>query len=408
MQEVQMLLRTVFNNTLDRLVRPEIRLLRRPRPAFQVCGYTGLALAILLSMTLVIYQHLSPLVMLGIILAAVMTFFAQAIITKIILGEEDLVYYRHEIAVMAVAALLLWVLHQPILPYLDATLLGIGAFLACGRIGCLMVGCCHGRPHSWGVCYRQEHADVGFESCYVGVRLFPSQAIESLWVFSIVLVGSLLVLSNHQPGTALAWYVVAYDVGRFSFEFMRGDADRLYLWDFSEAQWASIVLMCVLVSLEFFGILPFQLWHLAATLGVAVIMIAVALRRRLRKVSVHHLLHPYHLKEMAEVLQRESRAVSSDVHVQHTSLGIQLSSSQIKSEKGCLYHYALSCRTGTMTEEMATALAKLILRLQHPSGSRELIRGNSGVFHVLVNPSGSAGKSINPALHSAESLSGVK
>src|SRR5947209_17657694 len=138
-----MLLNKVLNNNLDKLVRPGIRLLHRALPSFQVCGYTGLALAILLSMSLVIYQHLSPLVMLGIILAGVLTFFAQAIITKIILGEEDLVYYRHEIAVMAVAALLLWLLRQPILPYLDATLLGIGIFLACGRIGCLMVGFCY-------------------------------------------------------------------------------------------------------------------------------------------------------------------------------------------------------------------------------------------------------------------------
>ena len=403
-----MLLHTVLNTSLDKLVRPEIRLLRGSWPSFQVCGYTGLALAILLSITLVIYQHLSPLVMLGIILAAVLTFFAQAIITKIILGEEDLVYYRHEIAVMAVATLLLWVLRQPILPYLDATLLGIGIFLACGRIGCLMVGCCHGRPHSWGVCYRQEHADAGFESCYVGVRLFPSQAIESFWVFFVVLVGSLLVLSNHQPGTALTWYVVAYDVGRFSFEFMRGDTDRPYLWGFSEAQWVSIVLMCILVTLEFFGILPFQLWHLAATLGVVITMLVVALSRRLRKIPVHQLLYPYHIKEIAEVLQKVTGAVPVDIRVQHTSLGIQLSYSQIESEKGCLYHYALSCQRGTMTGEMAGALANLILRLQYPPGSRELIRGNSGVFHVLVNPSGGAGKSINSALRSVESLSSVK
>src|SRR2546423_11236515 len=207
-------------------------------------------------------------------------------------------------AVMSVAALLLWLVRQPILRYLDATLLGVGIFLACGRIGCLMVGCCHGRPHSWGVCYRQEHAAAGFESCYVGVRLFPSQALESVWVFSIVLVGSLLVLSHHQPGTALAWYVITYDIGRFSFEFMRGDAERPYLWGFSEAQWVSIMLMCVLVCLEFFGVLPFQLWHLVATVCVAVIMVVVALRRRLRKIPMHELLHPYHVKEIAEVLRR--------------------------------------------------------------------------------------------------------
>src|SRR2546430_14420306 len=280
---------TLLNSRLDRLVRPDISILRRTWPSFQVCGYTGLALAILLAMTLVIYQHLSPLIMLGIILAAVLTFFAQAIITKIILGEEDLVYYRHEIAVMAVATLLLWLLRQPILPYLDATLLGVGIFLACGRIGCLMVGCCHGRPHSWGVCYRQEHAAAGFEQCYVGVRLFPSQALESLWVSGIVLVGSFLVLSNHQPGTALAWYIITYDIGRFSFEFMRGDADRPYLWGFSEAQWVSIMLMCVLVLAELSGILPFHSWHLVATVCVAVTMIVVALRRRLRKTLMYEL-----------------------------------------------------------------------------------------------------------------------
>src|SRR5439155_22019386 len=101
--------------------------------------------------------------------------------------------YHHEIDVMINAALLLWLLGQPLLPYLDLTILGIGMFLACGRVGCLMVGCCHGRPHSWGVRYKQEHADAGFAPYYVGVRLFPIQAVESLWVLSIVIVGNFFV-----------------------------------------------------------------------------------------------------------------------------------------------------------------------------------------------------------------------
>jgi prolipoprotein diacylglyceryltransferase len=55
--------------------------------------------------------------------------------------------------VMLVAAAFLWLLHEhePIIPYLDVTILVIGIFLVCGRIGCLMVGCCHGKPHRWGV-----------------------------------------------------------------------------------------------------------------------------------------------------------------------------------------------------------------------------------------------------------------
>jgi hypothetical protein len=389
-----MQLRKEFNNSLDKLVRPETRLLRRLWSTFQVCGYTGLALAILLSMTLVIHQGLSPFIMLTIILAAVLTFFAQAIITKIILGEEDLVYYRHEIAVMTVAALLLWLLHQPILPYLDATLLGIGIFLACGRVGCLMVGCCHGRPYNWGVCYRQEHADAGFEQCYVGVRLFPSQAIESFWVFSIVLVGSLLVLSNHQPGTALTWYVVTYDIGRFYFEFIRGDVERPYLRGFSEAQWVSVVLMCIVVVAEWYGLLPFQLWHVLATLCVVATMLAVAGRRRWQKTPRHQLLHPYHIKEVAEVLQQRTPFTAKDISISHTPLGIRLSSGVIKGEEGDICHYTLSQQEGEMAEETAKIVAKLIVQLKHPLSSYKVIKGNRGVFHLLIDVSQEANKHV--------------
>jgi prolipoprotein diacylglyceryltransferase len=399
---------TLLNSRLDRLVRPDISILRRTWSSFQVCGYTGLALAILLAMSLVIYQHLSPFVMLFIIVAAVLTFFAQAMITKIVLGEEDLVYYRHEIAVMAVAALLLWLLRQPILPYLDATLLGVGIFLACGRIGCLMVGCCHGRPHSWGVCYRQEHAASGFESCYVGVRLFPSQLIESLWVLCIVIVGIILVLTGHWPGTALAWYVIAYDVGRFYGEFMRGDAERPYLWEFSEAQLVSVVLMCVVVWAEIANILPFQLWHVLATFCIICTLLGVVIKRRLHKIPAHRLLHPYHVREIAKLLQRITNDLPTGIRVESTSLGIQLSFSQIKSEAGILYHYTLSCQRGDMTEEMARGLAKLIVQLKHPLHSNELIRGNQRVFHLLVDPSRTIIKQIDHPVRYATSLDGAK
>lgn len=107
---------------------------------------------------------------------AVIIFLGMVMATKIITGEERLSYCDHEIVIMVVAALFLWLTHQPILFYLDITILGIGTFLFCGRIGCLMVGCCHGRPYHWGVCYRPEHAAVGFPPYYVGVRLFPIQA----------------------------------------------------------------------------------------------------------------------------------------------------------------------------------------------------------------------------------------
>jgi hypothetical protein len=97
------------------------------------------------------------------------------------------------------------------------------------------------------------------------VRLFPIQAVKSAWVFCIVLVGSALLLTGHQPGETLAWYVIGYGLGRFCFEFLRGDAVRPYFQGFSEAQWTSRLLMCVAVWAEWSGLLSFRPWHAGAT-----------------------------------------------------------------------------------------------------------------------------------------------
>ena len=265
----------MFNKKLDKLVRPEIRALRRSWQAYQVCGYSGFGLAIVLTMCLVAYLNLSPLVMGAITLVTALVFFGLVMASKIVSGEEQIVYYHHEIAVLIATTLLLWLLKQPILPYLDLTILGIGLFLVFGRVGCLMAGCCHGRPHRWGVCYRPEHAEAGFTPWYVGVRLFPIQAVESLWVFGVVLVGSILVVKGSAPGTALAWYTISYGVARFGLEFWRGDPERPYLWGFSEAQWISLLLMGLAAGAELSGALPLSPWHIGAAGGVLATMIAI-------------------------------------------------------------------------------------------------------------------------------------
>src|SRR5207245_2695577 len=53
----------LLNRLLDRVVRPEVVLFGRRVPAFLACGYTGLALAFALAMTLVAHRGLSPAVM---------------------------------------------------------------------------------------------------------------------------------------------------------------------------------------------------------------------------------------------------------------------------------------------------------------------------------------------------------
>jgi prolipoprotein diacylglyceryltransferase len=387
-----------FNNYLDKLVRPEFHMLHRSWFSFQFCGYTGLVLAILLTMTLTLYLGLSLWVMSGVIGTSILTFLGLAMITKIITGEERLVYYHHEIAIMVVAAVFLKIISQPVFPYLDVLILGIGMFLVCGRVGCLMVGCCHGRPNQWGVCYRKEHAAAGFTNYYVGIRLFPVQALESLWVFGVILAGIVFILGGRPSGETLAWYVITYDIGRFCFEFVRGDPARSYHWGFSEAQWTSIVLMCVVVLGELAGTLPFHLWHIVATAGLLLTMLVIALNRKFQGTLKHQLLLPGHIKEVSEAVDLISNADAQNTAIAKgnaapvfipmscTSLGIQISAGKIHDNKAFIDHYTFSSKKGSMSKETAGTLADLIIQLKHFSGSKELVMKHRGVFHLLIHP----------------------
>jgi len=385
-----MTFRERFNQGLDRAVRPELWLLRRKRSMFRVCGYTGLVCAVALAFLLCAYQHLELWVMAAIVLSSIGVFFVIGLITKIVTGREALVYYHHEIGVTFMTALLVSLLNRPVLPYLDATLLGIGAFLACGRIGCLMVGCCHGRPHPWGVCYRESHAAAGFPEYYVRVRLFPVQAVEAVWVFCIVVTGSLMIIQRQPAGSAFSWYVIAYGTGRFFLEFMRGDAVRPYYAGFSENQWVSVILMVGTSLAELSSQLPFQSWHLGICVVFSLLMIGLTLQRRSVPISRFQLLHPYHIRELA-VLLREFQSdyapgkPRSEIALKETSLGIRISFNTSIEDGNLTNHYAFSERNLPMSLQTARLLSALILRLDYRSNSGHLVVGQQSIFHFFTD-----------------------
>jgi hypothetical protein len=380
------------NRRLDGVVRPEVSLLRRPRSAFRVCGCIGLAIAVALALALIHSQGRSPWVMASIVVAAVATFLVLALATKIITGAERLVYYHHEIAVLLVAAAVARLWRQPVLPYLDATVLGVGAFLVCGRVGCFLVGCCHGRPASCGVRYGVRHATAGFPSCYVGVRLLPVQLVEAGGVLAIVSVGVADVIRGLPAGTALAWYVVAYDAGRYGLEFLRGDAERPYRAGFSSPQWVSPALTMAVVAGEAAGLLPWHTWHGVATGGLVATTVVIAIRRRRDRTRRHEVFQPGHVREIAEVLARlgpsqdsgDAAAHSPSGGVHWTSRGIGLSGQRLVDAGGWIEHYAISRRQPELTAAAARQVAALILSLRHGSGAPELVAGRHGVYHLLI------------------------
>lgn len=386
-------LASVSSSTLTSRTRPWMILLGKRWPSFQVCGYTGLLLGFVQSMLLVKRLGLSQLTLLGITGMVILIFYVLVMATKIVAGQEQIICYHHEIALIVMIGVFLRLTHQPVLRYMDIAILGLGLFLGCGRVGCLTVGCCHGRPWRWGVRYSEEHRRAGFPSYLVGVRLFPVQAVESLAVLAIVVAGVAILMRRSPPGSALAWYVVSYGVLRFCLEFLRGDAERPYWLGFSEAQWTSLILMACVVWAEYSRVLPFHLWHFLGILGVAAAMIAVALFRSYRKTPLHQFLHPRHVKEFSEAVALVSRfsterpaypGKDSAIHIAHTSLGIRISAGLVRQSATPIRHYTLSSERIRMTAQAAKCLAKLIRRLRHTDESVEVVQGGPGVFHVLI------------------------
>jgi hypothetical protein len=320
-----------------------------------------------------------------------------ALATRILTGEEKLVSYHLQLAVFGSSALLLHGLGYPLLPYLDLSVLGIGFFLACGRMGCLLVGCCHGRPHTWGVLYRDRHRAEGLPAYFVGVRLFPIQAVEGLWLVGTVLLGFAMIRAGASPGAVLAWYIVAYGAGRFWFEFLRGDVERPHLWGFSEAQWTAFVLIAATAGAEWAGLLPSSDWHTGAAAALGLTMAGLGLRRAARDQANGILLDASHVGELAAVLRLAAPPAGagsptsmgaecdSGVRVHQTSQGLRISAGRVRSAAvGAADHFAFSFEQAPLEENTARRLARLILRLRDTAGPAELVAGGHGVYHLLV------------------------
>jgi len=386
-----------IDRLLDRLVHPEVRLGRRVWPAYRVAVYTGVLLGVLTAGALAVRLGLSPWVTAATALCGVLLAVGLGLATKIVTGHERYTVYHYQLLVLAGAAGFLALLGRPVLPYLDLLAIALAITQGCGRAGCLMAGCCHGRPHAWGVRYGSRHADAGFPRWLVGVRLLPVQGLESLALVAISAVGIALALAG-TPGEALTWYLVAYALCRCGLERLRGDARRPELLGLSEAQWIALLSLAAVAAAEAAGLLPLHPWHLAAFAVGA--MVAVAGRSR-----GDLLARPRHLEELGEALERvrESAAArtllprlapvvqkSAEVRVETTSLGLRISAGTLERAEGAVEHYALSRQGEPLDEEAVRAVAGWILKLRHPDSAGEIVPGPGGVFHLLVRSGGAA------------------
>ncbi len=111
-----------------------------------------------------------------------------------------------------------------------------------GRIGCLAAGCCYG----------VACPDFGYELnrspiAPHGIRLFPTQLLESIYCFLIFILILFLFKKITNGYHLLAVYIFAYAPFRFGIEFFRGDAARGIWGIFSTSQIISLVLIVITI-----------------------------------------------------------------------------------------------------------------------------------------------------------------
>ncbi len=396
-------LASLANGWFDAVVRPTVRTSRGSWNAYLYWQGVGFALGawVMLAVAAVRGDPLSVVLWLVLLSIAIATLLYEGA-DRLGVQHPFLIWarkgvYHYQIATLAAATLFLGMIDEPRLPLLDVLVIGITVAQICGRVGCLMVGCCHGRPAPFGVRYGVEHQRAGYGSYLLGVRLFPVQLAESAWLLGIAAVATRTILGPaYRPGEILAWYAVAYGAGRFVFELLRADTGRLYLGGFTEAQWTALLAMGGVAWAERTGVLPAHPWHAGAAAGLAAWMLGIAFRRRFLGASRHLLLHPYHLREVEGVVnwmselaedqrRTSSRGGGGAFYSAETTLGIQISLDIRPDGSGSTYEYSLSSDEPLRAPPLG-ALARFIAQFRHPAASYETTSAGGGALRIRILP----------------------
>jgi phosphatidylglycerol:prolipoprotein diacylglycerol transferase len=118
----------------------------------------------------------------------------------------------------------------PILQGLDILgLVGVAA-LGVGRWGCFFSGCCWGTPTDlpWAVTFpeagRRLHRGLPPDPIH------PTQIYESLLALAILGVLTAVYPRKRFHGQIILMFLGLYSIGRFGLEFVRGDAERGFLF----------------------------------------------------------------------------------------------------------------------------------------------------------------------------------
>jgi phosphatidylglycerol---prolipoprotein diacylglyceryl transferase len=130
-------------------------------------------------------------------------------------SEGGMAMYGGLVVTVPLSIPLLRTMHLPFAEFWDAATFTILLGMIFTRIGCLLNGCCSGRPTSaWFGCNLPDHHGIWH-------RRIPTQLLEMTWAAAIF--GAAVLIRDHKipAGAIFCLAVVAYGSGRFFLEPLR-------------------------------------------------------------------------------------------------------------------------------------------------------------------------------------------
>lgn len=125
------------------------------------------------------------------------------------------------IAVLCFSSWRLHQLHVPFAPVADIAALYAPLIHSIARVGCFLVGCCHGAPTESIFGFTYTHPQV---LAPLNIPLHPSQLYSSA-LYLCLFIGLYLYSTHYktQAGTITLVYIMGMSLERFLVDFVRGD-----------------------------------------------------------------------------------------------------------------------------------------------------------------------------------------
>ena len=149
--------------------------------------------------------------------------------------------------------------------YLDSSTVAVAFAIFIGRMGCFFKGCCFGTPTNlpWAVSYppdshafrtQIEHLFID-QTAEFTLPVHPVQLYEASYSLLLLIITVIFFRRYRFDGQAFLLLAILYSIGRFFFEFIRGD-NRPFLFGVSVPQW--IYLSILLLALSSYLLVKFK------------------------------------------------------------------------------------------------------------------------------------------------------